>query len=113
MDAAQFGGVLLEGLPRHSPMQPGLDCLDFDFWHLELEACIQPVTEPFVVSTEAIRCSAAAVLYLRGKVGGLVGGAAEVDKTVFRLRALTRRLDLKHDCFHFPWPRAYRFRSLV
>lgn len=58
-----------------------------------------------VVPTENIPCSAATVLYLRGKIGALVDGAAEVDKSVLLLIALVGRLDLKSDRFHPPRPK--------
>lgn len=58
-----------------------------------------------VVPTENIPCSAATVLYLRGKIGALVGGAAEVDKSVLLLIARAGGLDLKSDRFHPPRPK--------
>lgn len=95
-----FGVVLLlQGRSRHTraDAQQYLHFFGVEYSDLELEGRDQSVAELLVAPMAKTPCSSTAVLFLRGKVGALMDGAAEVDKPVLPGISLARILDLKLD----------------
>lgn len=72
---------------------------------LELVGRLQSVVEIIlVVRTETVPRSAAAVPYVRGKVGPIVGRPTDADKTVLLFIAPARGVNIKIDRFPPPCP---------
>lgn len=96
MDGAHFGLRLPQGRSHHTHAhaQQYLHYFGIEYSDVELVGRVQFVVELFTVPMEKIRCGAAAVTYLRGKISALVGVAAEVGKLILLLIALAGRINV-------------------